>query len=212
MSFRVGTPNYGLPQTEGTDKRDWSDTNQPFLAIDTAIKNAVDTSASASSAAATAQQTADSATTAATHAQTDATTAQTLANTASEAATLAKSTADNANTLAQRATASSGSVTLETLLGMNNPEVQYSREGKVCCIHYAAQLSVYSYSGWNKIGSVSNEYKPSFNVTTGMVIAGDQNANGRARVTPSGDIEINLPSTIQSSIPTYLDITFTYVK
>lgn len=96
MSFRVGTPNYGLPQTEGTDKRDWSDTNQPFLIIDTAIKNAVDTSAIASAAAATAQQTADGATTAAAHAQTDATTAQTLATSASELATLAKNTADAA--------------------------------------------------------------------------------------------------------------------
>ena len=99
MSFRVGTPNYGLPQTEGTDKRDWSDTNQPFLLIDTAIKNAVDTSATASAAAATAQQTADNATTAASHAQTDATTAQTLATSASELATLAKNKAD-ANELA----------------------------------------------------------------------------------------------------------------
>ena len=94
MSFRVGTPNYGLPQTEGTDKRDWSDTNQAFLAIDTAIKNAVDTSASASSAAGTAQQTADGANTAAAHAQTDATTAQNLANSANELAILAKSKAD----------------------------------------------------------------------------------------------------------------------
>ena len=98
MSFRVGTPNYGLPQTEGTDKRDWSDTNQPFLAIDTAIKTAVDTSASASSAASTAQQTADGANTAAAHAQTDATTAQTLATSASELATTAKNRADSAYT------------------------------------------------------------------------------------------------------------------
>lgn len=99
MSYRVGTPNYNLPQTEGTDKRDWSDTNQAFLTIDTAIKNAVDTSASASSAAATAQQTADGATTAATHAQTDATTAQTLATSAGELAAVAKNKAD-ANELA----------------------------------------------------------------------------------------------------------------
>lgn len=104
MSYRVGTPNYNLPQTEGTDKRDWSDTNQAFLEIDTAIKNAVDTSTSASSAAGTAQQTADSANTAASHAQTDATTAQTLATSASELATTAKNRADSAYTLAQSAT------------------------------------------------------------------------------------------------------------
>ncbi len=103
MSYRVGTPNYGLPQTEGTDKRDWSDTNQPFLLIDTAIKGAVDTSASASAAAATAQQTADGANTAAAHAQTDATTAQTLATSASELATTAKNRADAAYTLADTA-------------------------------------------------------------------------------------------------------------
>lgn len=103
MSYRVGTPNYNLPQTEGTDKRDWSDTNGAFLAIDTAIKNAVDTSASASSAAATAQTTADGATTAAAHAQTDATTAQTLATSASELATTAKNRADAAYSLADSA-------------------------------------------------------------------------------------------------------------
>ena len=96
MSYRVGTPNYNLPQTEGTDKRDWGDTNQAFLAIDTAIKNAVDTSASASSAASTAQETADGANTAANHAQTDASTAQNLANAASELAATAKDRADSA--------------------------------------------------------------------------------------------------------------------
>lgn len=103
MSYRVGTPNYNLPQTEGTDKRDWSDTNQAFLAIDTAIKSAVDNSSSASSAAATAQTTADSATTTATHAQTDASAALTLATTANEQATVAKNRADSAYALANTA-------------------------------------------------------------------------------------------------------------
>lgn len=101
MSYRVGTHNYNLPQTEGTDKRDWADTNQAFLAIDTAIKSAVDTSGSASSAAAAAQTTADSATTTATHAQTDASAALTLATTANENATIAKNRADAAYSLAQ---------------------------------------------------------------------------------------------------------------
>lgn len=108
MSFRVGTPNYGLPQTEGTDKRDWADTNQAFLLIDTAIKNAVDTSASAGSAAAAAQQTADGATTTAANAQTAAGNAQTLASSASELATLAKSTADTANSTATAAQTAAG--------------------------------------------------------------------------------------------------------
>lgn len=103
MSYRVGTHNYNLPQTEGTDKRDWADTNQAFLAIDTAIKNAVDTSASARSAASTAQTTADSAATAAANAQTSASAAQTLATSASELATTAKTRADNAYTLANTA-------------------------------------------------------------------------------------------------------------
>lgn len=113
MSYRVGTPNYNLPQTEGTDKRDWSDTNQAFLAIDTAIKNAVDTSATASSAADTAQSTADSATVAATHAQTDATTAQTLATSASELATLAKTTADGAEAASTANTAAIAQIASE---------------------------------------------------------------------------------------------------
>lgn len=43
MSFQVGTPNYGLPQTGPRDKRDWSDTNEPFLRVDTDLKYAMDT-------------------------------------------------------------------------------------------------------------------------------------------------------------------------
>lgn len=138
MSYRVGTPNYGLPQTEGTDKRDWSDTNQPFLLIDTAIKNAVDTSATASAAAATAQTTADGANTAAAHAQTDATTAQTLATSAGELATTAKNRADAAYSLADAAnkavtyydrvtvTATSGS-TYASVLGALHSALDYSK-------------------------------------------------------------------------------------
>ena len=34
MSYRVGTPNYNLPQTEGNDLRDWFDTNEPFRRVD----------------------------------------------------------------------------------------------------------------------------------------------------------------------------------
>lgn len=37
MSYANGTPHYNLPQTVGTDKRDWSDTNESFAAIDSAI-------------------------------------------------------------------------------------------------------------------------------------------------------------------------------
>lgn len=34
MSYANGTPNYDLPQTITTDKRDWADTNIPFLKLD----------------------------------------------------------------------------------------------------------------------------------------------------------------------------------
>lgn len=42
MSYANGTTNYNLPQTVGTDKRDWSDTNTAFAAVDAALKTAVD--------------------------------------------------------------------------------------------------------------------------------------------------------------------------
>lgn len=42
MSYANGTPNYNLPQTVGTDKRDWSDTNQAFSDVDAALKAASD--------------------------------------------------------------------------------------------------------------------------------------------------------------------------
>ena len=40
MSFANGTTHFGLPQTVGTDKRDWFDTNEPFRAIDEALYSA----------------------------------------------------------------------------------------------------------------------------------------------------------------------------
>lgn len=41
MSYANGTQFYNLPQTVGTDKRDWFDTNSPFAAIDAALHAAV---------------------------------------------------------------------------------------------------------------------------------------------------------------------------
>ena len=49
MSYANGTTHYNLPQTVGTDKRDWFDTNQPFADIDEAIYGAVEDSATAAS-------------------------------------------------------------------------------------------------------------------------------------------------------------------
>ena len=34
MSYAHGTSHYNLPQTVGTDKRDWFDTNQAFANVD----------------------------------------------------------------------------------------------------------------------------------------------------------------------------------
>ena len=45
MSYRIGTPNYNLPQTEGTDKRDWFDTNESFANVDADLHSAVETGA-----------------------------------------------------------------------------------------------------------------------------------------------------------------------
>lgn len=101
MSYEHGTTHYNLPQTVGSDKRDWADTNAAFALIDTAIYQAGTDAAAASSAASQAQTTANSAATAAAEAQTDADNAQTAAGTAGELAQTAKSRADNAYTLAQ---------------------------------------------------------------------------------------------------------------
>ena len=48
MSYANGTTNYNLPQTVGTDKRDWSDTNQAFYDVDAALKSAADAASQAS--------------------------------------------------------------------------------------------------------------------------------------------------------------------
>ena len=47
MSYATGTTHYNLPQTVGTDKRDWFDTNQAFSDIDAAIYGAVQTAETA---------------------------------------------------------------------------------------------------------------------------------------------------------------------
>lgn len=53
MSYANGTQFYNLPQTVGTDKRDWFDTNSPFAAIDAALHAAVVGQASNAEAIAT---------------------------------------------------------------------------------------------------------------------------------------------------------------
>lgn len=52
MSYVNGTQHYNLPQTVGTDKRDWADTNQAFADVDAALYQAVETAGDASTAVA----------------------------------------------------------------------------------------------------------------------------------------------------------------
>ena len=47
--YANGTTHYNLPQTVGTDKRDWTDTNQAFADIDAALYTASETASSAAS-------------------------------------------------------------------------------------------------------------------------------------------------------------------
>lgn len=49
MSYANGTTHYNLPQTVGTDKRDWTDTNQAFADIDSALYGAATAASGAAS-------------------------------------------------------------------------------------------------------------------------------------------------------------------
>lgn len=49
MSYVNGTTHYNLPQTVGTDKRDWADTNQAFADVDAALYTASETASTAAS-------------------------------------------------------------------------------------------------------------------------------------------------------------------
>lgn len=49
MSYATGTTHYNLPQTVGTDKRDWTDTNEAFASVDTALYGAVQDAETATS-------------------------------------------------------------------------------------------------------------------------------------------------------------------
>lgn len=44
MSYENGTQHYNLPQTQGTDKRDWFDTNEAFRNVDTDLHTAMQNS------------------------------------------------------------------------------------------------------------------------------------------------------------------------
>ena len=103
MSYRVGTTNFNLPQTEGTDKRDWSDTNQAFADVDAALGQAGTDASQALTLATTAQTTADGAVTTAQGAVTTANAASATAQSASEAAALARTEAQSASTVAGQA-------------------------------------------------------------------------------------------------------------
>lgn len=102
MSYSNGTTHYNLPLTQGSDKRDWSDTNQAFEDLDAAVYQASGDATGALSAAQTAQTTANSA-------ATDAASAISTANSASSAAATASETASLARTEAQSAQSSAGS-------------------------------------------------------------------------------------------------------
>ena len=117
MSYARGTTNYNLPLTQGSDKRDWSDTNTAFTNLDAAVKTAGDTASSASSAASTAQTRADNAYTLASTANTAAGNAATAAATAGELAQTAKNRADSAYTLASEATVKSRTISVTTNSG-----------------------------------------------------------------------------------------------
>lgn len=103
MSYANGTTHYNLPQTVGSDKRDWSDTNQAFADIDSAIYSAGEDSATALSAAQAAQTAADSAATDAASAVTTANAASASAASAAETAALAQTTATSAQSTATTA-------------------------------------------------------------------------------------------------------------
>lgn len=47
MSYTNGTTHYNLPQTTGSDKRDWADANQAFADVDAALYGAVQDTAQA---------------------------------------------------------------------------------------------------------------------------------------------------------------------
>lgn len=102
MSYTNGTTHYNLPLTQGSDKRDWSDTNQAFEDLDAAVYQASSDATGALSAAQSAQTTANSA-------ATDAASAISTANAASASAATASETASLARTEAQSAQSSASS-------------------------------------------------------------------------------------------------------
>ena len=96
MSYATGTTHYNLPQTVGTDKRDWTDTNQAFADLDTAVYSAATTASAASTAASNAASAASAADTKATNAASAASAADTKATNAASAASAADTKATRA--------------------------------------------------------------------------------------------------------------------
>ena len=120
MSYSHGTPHFNLPLTQGSDKRDWSDTNQAFEDLDAAVYQAGSDATGALSAAQGAQTTANSAATDAASAISTANAASASAATASEAASLARTEAQSAQSNAQSAASQASNADTVALAAQTN--------------------------------------------------------------------------------------------
>ena len=163
MSYARGTTNYNLPLTQGSDKRDWSDTNTAFTNLDAAVKTANDTASSASSAASTAQTRADSAYTLASTANTAAGNAATAAATAGEMAPTAKNKADtNATAIGQ---INSKLATTHGTLITNS--AYWSKSGNVAEVTFTGSVgTTFNANGWTSWITLPAELRPTETVNT----------------------------------------------
>ena len=120
MASTNQTTNYGLPIYSANDRASWTDTNQPFTALDSAVKTASDNASDAATDAAQAISDAASAQSTATSASSIATTASTVANQAKSKADSNETAINGLSSSKQNKTDNSLNTTSKTVVGAIN--------------------------------------------------------------------------------------------
>ncbi len=189
MSYEYGTTHFNLPQTIGSDKRDWSDTNQAFADVDAALYGAVSDAGTALTAAQTAQTAADGAVTIAQGAATTANSASATAASANEAAQLANTAAQ-----AAQATASSAETTAQgAVTTANAASATASNADTVALAAQAAVADLESDLTKHSLGTAVNITAAYTFPSDGyLLVASGNNANSSASVYLNGAISMSV--------------------
>lgn len=168
MSYATGTTHFNLPVTTGSDKRDWSDTNQAFTDVDAALYGAVSDAAD-NTAAITALDT-------------RLTTAEGDIST----------NAGNITSLDTRLTTAEGAITSQAT---QISDIKADTEDMICAYNEPTATSTHSYSIGNYFIYNDVLYRATAAIDIGDTIVPDTNCTTTNVSSELLDIKSDIPST-----------------